>query len=659
MCKKKINKNQVHSPQSIVDSRQSTVSRVSVFFLWTIVCGLWTATVFAEVSIETSVSRSRVALGEELTLDVIISNAEGDISNPKISSIEGFNCYSQGRSQEISIINGHSSSRSIFSYVLIANAAGKKTIGPFEVSIGGKNFKIAPVEIEVISGGGGFSPQQTGNVFSQAPAAYSAPPRAVSSPDSVSNQDIFVKVWLDKNEVFVNEPATMSYTIYTRLSATYKGFEKEPTTTGFWVEDFPPEKTIQKREEFLYGARYVVADVRKMALFPTQAGVFTINPGVLSTMVETRDQDDFDSFFSTNIFGRRSSAFPSSFMTQVFNKSILTEPLTLTVKALPEAGKPVDFSGAVGDYRIESSIDKKEVEEGTPVTLRVRISGKGNINTVQTPTVPKMDDFKIYDSSSSVKLSKDRLVVEGAKVTETVLVPKKAGSYVIPALSFSYFDPNSQNYKELKTDPQTLTVKPSTEEAPEPLSANTPVQPVEQETVEMVGKDIRFIKKTDDMKTSPAKPLYQNPIYWFLNVALLLVFLVLWFFSGRPVDGLKDLKGLRLRRSHRMARQKLKKAANLLKKGSDEEFYAELARAVYGYFSDKLNIPVQNVNLESIEEGLIEAAGERQTLSRIDAFFNEVAAGRFARIEKSEEEKREIYKTADEVITAFEKVKLK
>ena len=180
---------------------------------------------FAEVAIETSVSRSRLAVGEELTLDVIVSNAEGEISKPAIRSIEGFNCYSQGRSQEISVINGHSSSRSIFSYVLIANSAGKKTIGPFEIGIGGRNFKIAPVEVEVTPDGGGFSPRQSGNVFSQ--GAVPVSPQSTPSSDSISSQDIFVKVWIDKNEVFFFFNDTATTEIYTRLSATYKGFEKE------------------------------------------------------------------------------------------------------------------------------------------------------------------------------------------------------------------------------------------------------------------------------------------------------------------------------------------------------------------------------------------------------------------------------------------------
>ena len=148
------------------------------------------SSVSAVVAIETSVDRARVSVGEELTLDIIITNADGPISKPVISQIEGFTSYSQGHSQEISIVNGKSSSRSIFSYVLVANAAGKKSIGPFEITIGGKLFKIAAVQVEVAADNTGPPAR---NVL-QTPV--SAPPARALPQGSVSSRDIFVKAWL-------------------------------------------------------------------------------------------------------------------------------------------------------------------------------------------------------------------------------------------------------------------------------------------------------------------------------------------------------------------------------------------------------------------------------------------------------------------------------
>jgi len=619
---------------------------------------LFQSSAYAEVTIETSVSRSRVAVGEELTLDIIVNNANNTISKPIFSSIQGFSSYSQGHSQEISIVNGRSSSRSIFSYVLIANSPGKKTIGPFQLKVGDKFYKVAPVDVEVMPDAGGAQSSTQSYTYSQGPAL--PPPSRALPGEELGSQDIFVKTWLDKDEVYVNESAQLTYTLYTRLSATYKGFEKEPAPTGFWMEDFPPEKTIKRTEKILNGSRYVVADVRKIALFPTQAGIYTIDPGVLSASVEIRDRDDFDSFFSYNVFGRRNTMFPPAFTSQIVSKTLVADKVTLTVRALPEAGKPQNFSGAVGDYRIESSVDKTEAEEGSPVTYRVRILGEGNLNTVETPPLPKMEDFKIYDSSSSSHISKERLRVEGEKVTDTVIVPKKAGVYSIPAVGFSYFDPKAQIYREIKTSVHTLTVKPAPQsEAPSADSGPSGVEAVEKESISLVGKDIRYIKTLEDGKFLRPRPLYSEPLYRLLNGTLLFLSLLFVFFSARKDNLSKDLKGFRFRSSHRVARRRLKSAAAMLKKDKSDPFYSEISKAVQDYFADKLDIPAPSVTTQVLEEKLAGNDQAREALDETKKLFDELSLGRFAKIDRSHDEMKKVYETADRVITLFEKVKKK
>jgi len=618
------------------------------------------AAAFADVAIETSVSRSQLPIGEQLVLDIIISNADGRIEQPSISSIDGFISYSQGHSQELSIINGRSSSRSIYSYVLVANSAGEKVIGPFQVVIGGKEYKIAPVKVEVTQGG---SAPQSSYTWTTTPVT-SPPSRAMPGPGTnVGDQDIFVKAWLDKDEVYVNEPVILTYTLFTRLSATFKGFDKDPVTTGFWLEDFPPEKTVRRTEQFLNGQRYVVADVRKVALFPTQAGVFTVDPGSIAATVEIRNDDSFQTFFSGNVFGSRRSSFPPVITTQVVPKVLTADAVRITAKALPETGKPADFTGAVGHYEIESSLDKDSVEAGDPVTLRVRIRGQGNINTVQTPKLPKMDDFKVYDSSSSTNISKERLVVEGEKITETVIVPRKPGKYEIPSVPFTYFEPDSASYRTVKSEPHFLNVsgveQASTVSAPAGATMGQTVYgPDEKEEVDLVANDIRFIKIVDDGKRVPEKEIYREPLYWAVNGALLFLIALLSFLSMRRAAGPADAKGSRLRRSHAVARAKLKAAARLMKEGKGEPFYAELSRAVTGYFADKFNLPAQGITLERIEE----LAGELITaeqMNNIRRLFNEMSMGRFSRTQKGAEDMQELYKMADDVISFFEKVKLK
>lgn len=619
--------------------------------IWVFILIFSSATAFAQVAIETAVSRSRLAIGEELQLDIIITNAEGKISTPVVSSIEGFTSYSQGRSQEIQIVNGRSSSKSIFSYILIANSAGPKTIGPFEIGIDGKTYKVAPVSVEVTqtqTPGAGGGPM----VYSQTPVS-SPNPRALPT-SGISDQDIFVKVWLDKDTVFVNEPAMLTYTLYTRLSATYRGFEKEPELNSFWVEDFPPDKTIKRTEQILNGSRYVVADVRKIALFPQQSGVFTIDTGVLGAAVELRNQD-FDSFFSYNIFGRRN--FPSAFVSQVVERKLNTEKVVLTAQALPEAGRPASFKGAVGRYRIESSLDKREAEAGTPVTFRVRLMGEGNIGTVELPKFDKLEGFKVYDSSTSTNISKNRLIVEGEKIVETVIVPNKAGEATIPALKFSFYDPQARAYKELTTEPQRLKVLPGAPEAANSVTDSPSLlSPAAQSDIGELAKDIRYIKASES-GPEHFDPWYRKPWYWVLNILLLAAAITFNALSSQEPKSGGDLAA-RSRGSKRAADQRLSRAAQAIRKNDADEFYAELSKAVHGYFSDKLGLPSRWAGFEEIEK----AAGAKTDpalLNQARELLDRMAAGRFSSAAGSDAgEMKALYDHARQVIAGFEKVKI-
>ena len=599
------------------------------------------AAAFAEVTIETGVSRSQVPVGESLTLDIIIYDSQAKITAPTLSSLDGFTSSSRAHSQEISIIGGRRSSRTIFSYVLLANSVGTKSLGPFEVLIDEKKYKVGPVQVEVVAAQSRLSPP---SVSSGLPAPL--PPRALPS-GNIRNQEIFVRAWLDKDEAYVNEAVMLTYTLYTRLTATAKGFEREPVTTGFWVEDFPPELTIKKTEQMVNGVRYLVADLRKLALFPTQPGIYTMDPGTLSVDIQQQDPRRV----SYNVFGYANPPLA----TQMVAQTLSPDPVKLTVKALPETGKPADFNGAVGNFQIESSVDKTVVQQGDPVTYRVRLTGRGNIHTVETPPAPKLEDFKYYDSSSSTRTLKDRLIVEGEKITDTVMVPRKAAAFTIPATHFSYFDPAAQTYKKLTTASHALTVNPGPEgeDMGEAL-----VQPVAKEKVDVIAKDIRYLKMTDDGKIMPKKLLYRHPLYWAFNLAALGLWLFLTVLSRRRVDLTGDLKNTRLRRSHALARKKLKEASRMLDEEKSEEFYAEVSKAIYRYFADKLNLPIQSVSALAIEERT-DPALPAALATEIRTLFDELGMVRFGRIEKNAAEMKRVYDRADQVITSFEKVKIK
>ncbi len=597
-------------------------------------------------SIEISVSESRVPIGGQITMDLVISNAPGKISNPSLGNVDGFMAYSQGHSQEISIVNGQMSSRSIFSYVLVANATGKKTIGPFDVVIEGRTYKVAPVQVEVVPDASRQAPPQPGASVAPPSRGPSAAPPSPGPPGSalppgMSDKDVFIQAWTDKDEVYVNEPVTLAYTFYQRVPADPRGFDKDPVLTGFWSEDLPPQKVAKRREKIIEGSRYLVTDIRKIVLFPIEAGAFTLDPGSIDVNVQVRQND---------------------FLSQIVAKKMALDPIPVTVKMLPAEGKPAGFGGAVGNYLMEGSVDKNTVEAGDPITYRLRVWGRGNISTLTMPSLPKPEGFKVYDSSSSTNVTKDKLVVEGEKITETVMVPKKPGTYTIPPVSFSYFDLDEKTYRVMKTDPQVITVTGSAvaeDESPTTSFAAADEPGGRGQDVSVLAKDIRFLRTSAAPRALSGYDLYGNPVYWIFAALFFAGWLAFSFLASAPkIDGAAGLRDLKFRRSHAIARQKLKEAKRMLREEKQEEFYTETSKAVYGYFGDKLGISPQSVSLPVIEARAGEELGS-ELFNQIKKLFDDLSAGRFAKSAKTKEEMHDLYALADRVITFFERVKMK
>jgi len=615
---------------------------------------LLTLSAWAEVNIEASVKPSRVAIGEPFELSIIVSGGGGAVKQPTIPQYEHFRSYSQGHSEEISFINGKMTSRSVFTFVLIPSTSGKFILDHVQVPVGGRIYITGGLEIDVVEGPVGRTATYSGG--GRRPSSTVVPPSSRTLPPEFSaNQEIFVRAWVNGDEVYINQPVYLTYTIYTRASATFKGFEEEPVTTGFWVEDFPPQGLAGRYEKNIGGYRYVIADVRTVALYPTQSGRHMIEPGVLKVEVEIRKGDPFSKFNSRDIFGRRRFR-PPSFFTEIEHRVLKTEPIQINVKPFPERNKPDDFNGAVGKYTLSASLDSDNVEEGEAVTYRLKFAGEGNLNTVVLPMLPAMDYFKSYDSSSSLNLKKDRLVVEGEKILDTVLVPRKEGKYTIPSLSFSYFDPKKEDYVTLRTKKIKLNVRKSTQEhlSPPPTSLTAPAG---RTSVSFLGQDIRFIKADPGKLSNLEKPPIFEKSYWMIlggmSGAVFLLF-ILKMISERLKH---DTQGTRLRRSHRIAKQKLKTAKACLKKGREGEFYETLSASVHGYFGDKLDIEPGAVGIMTIEEKLGEKISDSE-LKQVKDLFTDIDYGRFSTAKVTLESMKELYDRANHTISDFERKKL-
>jgi len=569
-----------------------------------------------QLSISASVDKNAVAMNGQLILQVEVSGGVSNVPNPSIPKIEGFTSYSSGRSQSVSIVNGKVSSSVTFTYVLIPQAEGKHTIPAITINHAGQNYSTAPIDIEVLSSGGRSSQSQPSEPAPQ--VAHEA------------RGDIFFTASTDKNKAYVNEQVTLTVSIFNRVNILSQPEYIPPVCTGFWSEDLPPQRNYRTTID---GREYNVVEL-KTALFPTSPGKYTIGKAQLRCTIEDRSSNT-DDFFR-------------GFFSAGKDVALETKPVIITVMPLPDMGKPSGFKGAVGQFRISSKVDKKEITTDDAVSLTVDVAGEGNVKAISEPVLSKLDNFRKYDTISSFNLSKTNYRVQGSKSYTTVLSPVVSGSLVVPPVEFSYFDPAEKNYKTIKTLPISINVKPGTRSP----TASPVVNPA---GIKYITKDILYIK-TKSSLNDQGYLLYKKGTLtgsWFASFIVLAALL----FYKKRLDRLStDMSYARRTRATGMARKRLKKARELLDTENIKEFYAALSDGLTKYIGDKLNISVPGMTLIQLEEMLSKRKVDEELLRDIKDVLSRSDFARFAPSKLDKEQLKSDYELSEKLIVKLQKI---
>jgi hypothetical protein len=514
--------------------------------------------IFADISISASVDKNVVSLGEQITLQVVVSGDTTNIPQPKIPQIQDFQIYSSGRSQSISIINGQVNSSITFTYILSPNRVGEFEIPPISVEYKGKIYQTEPIKIKVEK-------------------SISTPQKTVPQQQNVyqgKKRGVFIETFVDKHTAYVNEQITLTFRFYTKVNLLSQPQYSPPDTTGFITEDLPPQKNYYT---IIDGDRYYVSEI-KTALFPTTAGKFVIGAATVRCTIEDFDIDDF---FSDNFFRR--------FFSQGKEVVLKSEPIEIKVLPLPQP-QPQFFSGNVGKYTIDVSVDKQKIEQNESTFLNIKISGVGNIKslTFSKSLVENFlgKNFVIYDSITTFDIKKENYVVKGSKTFKIPISVSSVGKFVIPEIKFVYFNPISKQYETVSSLPITLEVLPSTkQQVVQPLFSKTQSQH-QQVSLE----DIRYIKSFYKVKNKKD----------FVSVFILLQFLPIlcWVtalgYKKYEERKIKDFSKYRSSRAYKNAKNKLK---NIYKsKNVVEEMYDIIAE----YLADKMNISKEAVSTQEI-----------------------------------------------------------
>ncbi len=571
-----------------------------------------------EVSLRVS-APSTVEVGGKFRVQFTVNTQ--NVSHFSAPDFKGFEViYGPATSSQSSfqMINGRTSQSSsiIYTYVLLAGNSGTFTIGSASVQVDGKTVKSKPVQVRVLSGGSGGAGGSSNGGSSNGGGNYgggqsSSAPSASSS--NISAKDLFMTATASRTSVHEQEAILLTYKIYTLVDLTQLD-GKLPTLDGFQIQEIPLPRTKEFSIEQYNGRNYRTVTWSQYLLFPQKSGKLTIPSITYEGVVITRNRnlDPIEAFFNGQ-----------SGYSEVKRK-ITTPTLTINVSPLPN--KPEGFSGAVGKFSVSSSISTKEVDANEAVTLKISVQGSGNMKLISTPEVQFPKDFETYDAKVNDNFQLTRSGLSGSKDFEYLFVPRHPGTYEIPASEFIYFDTESRSYKTIKTEAYTLKVNKGKGGAGQSVSNYSG----QQQDVQQLNQDIRFIKKGDVDLHQPGDTFFGTWKCWAAYILPFLLFVIAMVLGRKQMKANANVAHLRGKKANKVALKRMKTAKKLLDAHDTGKFYDEVLRALWGYVGDKFNMSQESLNKENIEQSLTSRQVPDEQIQQFMKVLNDCEFARYA-----------------------------
>ncbi len=626
------------SPMRYAHLKASGLPRRAAFAILVLCIGIlaFGSALWAEdPKLQVSVDRTRVGVGERVTLTVSVSlEGQEAVSEPELAVPDGFDVLGRSSSTNwsISIANGvvtHIQTIS-FIYTLRAQREGSYLVGPVKVTHQGKTHTASPVRVEVVKG-------RKRRQVRPAPG----PGQSLGAQDlGEIGESLFIQAKPDRRTVYVGEQVTLSYTLYNRIPRLrIHNYDHLPTYTGFWAKKLFDAFDVQRvswNTEVVDGRKFEAGLLKVVALFPTTAGKQALEELELLCSFPVRSKRrgllGFDSFFDMDAFGE--------------TKQITVRSNGLELEAMPlPAGAPAGFAGAVGRLQISAEATPTTVAEGDPIVLKVKVSGTGNLNAVPEPTRPAGETFRFYDPKASVEIEKRENRLGGRKTFEYVVIPQKAGERQIPPFRLAYFDPDQKRYATVRTAPIALVINPGAEPfrpAPAPM--------LSRDEIKVLGEDIRYIKPDMPVLEVQGRALYRNWGFLALQAVPVLGFLGVFAYRRHRERLMGDVAYARRRRSRSDARRRLAYARRLMASGENRAFHSEIYRALAQFLADRLNCPVAGMAADSAVEALAGRGVSEEVIAQVRKVFQRCDFARFAPSEVSNGEMEKLYKAAEGLV---------
>lgn len=603
--------------------------KMKVFFLF--LSSFFSLFIFAQddFSFEAKISRKQIGENENVRIEFSM-NQNGDNFSPP--TFEGFSVI-MGPSQSVSqsIINGKQNFQKSFSYVLSPKRKGKITIGSASVEYNGKIYKTKPISLEVTDpvknpkttqsnshsmNMGGFPSSILGQFFGE--DDFDEAPQQTE----IKNDDLRLIAEITNTSPYLNEAVSVTYKILFSNNIGIRGFRvsKNPEYPSFYKEEIPIKQQEVSQTQYK-GKTYRSVPISKVLLYPQKTGQIIIKPleGIIDLEVVT----------GQGFFGRQIGSV---------SKQISSGDTFINVKALPEEGKPENFSGAVGVFSIKATVEKNKIRTGETLSSKITLSGKGNFNLIELPSFTFPASFESYDPEKKEDLQTSHSGVSGSVTNIHTVIPQHKGNYSIPAVSFSFFNPNTKKYVTLSTQSLTISVAQG-----HFISQG--------KGVSFSSEQFMYLKTKSDWQSTSEKNKFDTPFFWIIWLLPLLGIPVGIFGWNRYKNLQNDSDRNRRLLADRLARKYLSSAKKSFNNKND--FYEHLERGLHNYLKAKLHIETSELSKERIEAILNEKNVAPNTILQTLDLFSNCEKARYAPYTQTDIEND--YNKASEVISLLHK----
>ncbi len=564
-----------------------------------------------------------VTVGEPFPVEFSL-NAKPDDDTFQAPSFEGFNVIAGPRissGQSVQIINGDIT-RSVnftYTYVLIAQEAGNYTVPAASVVVDDDSYSTQSVVVEAVNESSSIS----SNGSQQQQSSRDGVNSQGTASNSIAKDDVMLRTIISDNSVYKGEPLKATIKLYTRVDIVNNENLKMPTFNGFWAQDITDTRSQGARRETYNDKVYDTHIVREYLLYPQQSGDLVIEPAqidiVAQVVVQSRNVDPF--------FGGGRDFYN-------VRRHLETAPVTIDVKKLP-SGSPTSFSGAVGNYTIEMMpLASTTIQANGAATLKIRVSGTGNLSFVQAPKLELPNSFEQYNVRTTESIRNGNNGTTGYKEFEYPIIARAEGNYTIPAVNFSYFDPSTNAYTVQATKPFSVTITPDSTAGGG--GAATVERGVSKVDIALLGNDIRFIKLGSAKFVPLRDPLILSWLYFVIIAAIIVLNAAAFAVLKRRIRDSKNIALRRGKRASKIAVQRFKSAKKAMDEENERVFYEEMLRGLWGYMSDKLNIPVADLTKECVRDEIIKRGGNSSVAQDFSAIISRCDEAQYSPMASSE-----------------------